>query len=235
MTPASERRVAPCFPRWLKIGWTLWLVAWVPVYWSAYGPQSFLWFCDMGNFVLALALLRESRLLFSWQAVSLLLVQSLWTIDYVLRLATGTHFIGGTEYMFDDSLPWAIRQLSLFHAATPPVLVWGLSRLGYDRRAWLLQTFTAWVVLPLSFLQGPERDINWAWGYYDRPQAFVEPQLYLVACMALYPLLMYLPAHLVLSRWPGARGAAVSGGLTGLKRQHHPDARPRSAPSQTRV
>ena len=207
MTTITDPRSAPCVPRWLKLGWTLWVVVWIPIYWSAYGPANFLWFCDMGNVILALALWRGSSLLFSWQAVSLLLVQSLWTLDYALTLLTGKHFIGGTEYMFDGSISLGIRMLSLFHAATPLLLVWGLWRFGYDRRGWLLQVLTAWVILPLSFLAGPERDLNWVWGYYDRPQALVSPSLYLIACMTLYPLAWYLPGHLLLSRWQAHRSS----------------------------
>ena len=62
-------------PGWLKVGFSAWVAAWVPFYGWWYGPQIFFWFCDIGNFVLCVALWRESRLLFSWQAVSLLLVQ----------------------------------------------------------------------------------------------------------------------------------------------------------------
>ncbi len=38
-------------PLWLKIGWTIWVMVWVPVYWKPYGLQNFLFFCDLGNIV----------------------------------------------------------------------------------------------------------------------------------------------------------------------------------------
>jgi hypothetical protein len=68
-------------PLWLKIGWTVWVIAWVPFYWKQYGLQNFLFFCDLGNFFLMLALWLESPLIFSWQATGLLLFQILYTID----------------------------------------------------------------------------------------------------------------------------------------------------------
>ncbi|PYV61230.1 MAG: hypothetical protein DMG95_12690, partial [Acidobacteria bacterium] len=68
-------------PLWLKIAWTAWIVLWAPVYWKQYGAQNFLFFCDIGNFLIALGLWLESSLIFSWQAVGLLVVQSLYTVD----------------------------------------------------------------------------------------------------------------------------------------------------------
>ena len=52
-------------PLWLKIGWTVWVIAWVPFYWTQYGLQNFLFFCDLGNLFLMLALWLESPLIFS--------------------------------------------------------------------------------------------------------------------------------------------------------------------------
>lgn len=198
-------------PLWLKCAWTLWLPLWSIAYYGYYGPTTFLWLCDIGNFVLAVALWSESSLLFSWQAVSVLLVQSLWTVDYALALLTGTHFVGGTEYMFDPQIPFAIRSLSWFHGATPPVLCYGLLRLGYDRRALGLQALATSVVLPISYLFGPDRNLNWVFGPFDRVQTLAPSWLYLAVCMVAYPLLLGLPVHWLLRRWPGTRAAPLTG------------------------
>ena len=190
-------------PLWPKIAFAVWVLVWLPMYWDFYGPRNFLWFCDMGNLVLAAALWRESALLFSWQAVSVLLVQIAMTADMACRLLIGVHPIGGTEYMCDAAhYPLHIRLLSLFHVVTPPLLVWGVVRLGYDRRAFIVQTATACAVLPVCFLfTPPECDINWVFGPFDRPQTAVAPWLWLAGCMIGYPLVLYLPTHLALSRW----------------------------------
>src|SRR5438132_54902 len=60
-------------PLWLKILWTIWVIAWAPLYWRQYGAQNFLYFCDLGNFLIAVGLWLESPLIFSWQATGLLL------------------------------------------------------------------------------------------------------------------------------------------------------------------
>ena len=90
-------------PLWLKLLVTGWLVVWAPIYWAAYGPQNFLWFCDLANFLIAAALWLESPVLLSSQAVSVLAVQIIWTSDVGTRLLLGFHPIGGTEFMFDPA------------------------------------------------------------------------------------------------------------------------------------
>src|SRR5260370_35936919 len=132
-------------PRWLKIGWTVWVIVWVPFYWKQYGLQNFLFFCDLGNLFLMLALWLESSLIFSWQATGLLLFQSLYAIDLAGALSTGSHIVGGTEYMFNPNVPLFIRLLSLFNMAAPPLLLLALRRLGYNRRGSPLQHPPAWV------------------------------------------------------------------------------------------
>src|SRR5438552_18305917 len=92
-------------PLWLKIAWTAWVAIWAPVYWKQYGAQNFLFFCDIGNLLIALALWLESSLVFSWQAVGLLVVQSLYAVDLLGAFLLGKHAIGGTEYMLLHAIP----------------------------------------------------------------------------------------------------------------------------------
>jgi hypothetical protein len=191
--------VAVRIPLWLKLGWTVWVIVWIPVYWHQYGPANFLFFCDLGNLFITLALWLESRLIFSWQAVSLLLFQTLYTLDLVGAVATGRHIIGGTEYMFDSHLPLFVRLLSLFHVVTPPLLVWAIWRLSYDGRGWVYQTFTAWVVVPINYWWHPELDVNWARGPFFREQHLVPGLIYLMGYLIVVPLVIYLPTHLLLN------------------------------------
>jgi hypothetical protein len=41
----------------------------------------------------------------------------------------------------------------------------------------------------------PDPDINWVWGPFGEPQNVVEVRLYFLACLAAYPVLIYLPTH----------------------------------------
>lgn len=185
-------------PLWLKIAWTVFLLVWVPVYWHQYGFQNFLYFCDLGNFFIAAALWMESSLLFSWQATGLLLFQTLYTVDLIGTLVTGTHFIGGTEYMFDPGVPLLVRMLGLFHVVTPPLLLWAIWRLGYDRRGWKYQTLTTWIVAPICYFWRPQYDVNWARGLFLREQNAVPGMVYLAAYLIIVPVVVYWPTHLML-------------------------------------
>ncbi len=196
-------------PLWLKIAWTIWVLCWIPVYLRQYGAQNFLFFCDLGNFLIAVALWWESPLIFSWQASSLLLFQSLFTVDLLGTLVTGRHLIGGTEYMFDTGVPLSVRLLSLFHIVTPPLLLWAIARLGYDRRGWRWQTVTCWVVVPINYLWRPGFDVNWARGPFFQEQHVLPGWLYLAGYLVVVPLAIYYPTHLLLEWWAKRSGIDV--------------------------
>src|SRR5215467_2222323 len=196
-------------PLWLKIGWTIWLIIWAPIYWRQYGAQNFLFFCDIGNVLIGIGLWLESALIFSCVACGLLLFQSLYTIDLAGALLFGPHIVGGTEYMFDPGLPLFIRLLSLFHVVTPPLLLWAIWRRGYDPRGWKLQTLLAWVVVPLNYFWRPEHDVNWARGLFFHEQHWIPGWLYLLVYLMGVPAFVYFPTHAFLKwlscRWRGSR------------------------------
>jgi hypothetical protein len=182
-------------PLWIKVLWTVCVIAWIPVYWRQYGPQNFLFFCDLGNLFITAGLWMESALIFSWQASGLLLFQTLFIIDLAGTFLSGRHWIGGTEYMFDPHIPMSIRLLSLFHAVTPPLLLWAIIRLGYDGRGWKYQTLTAWIVVPINYFWRPEYDVNWARGPFFREQHVVPGLTYLLAYLIVVPVSIYYPTH----------------------------------------
>ncbi len=199
-------------PLWLKLAYTLWLGAWLVLSVRAHQPVELLWFCHVGNVVIAAALWAESPLLFSWQAVALLLVQSLFIVDVLGRLALGWHPLGGTEYLFDPTLPLLHRALAWFHVVMPALLMWGVWRLGYDGRGFFCQLAECWVLLPAGYvLGGPGKNLNWVYGPWDRPQELLPPAAYLLVCMVAYPLLLSLPTHLALTALVRRRQAQPAG------------------------
>ncbi len=150
------------FPRarWLALAW---LAVYVPAYWQAYGLVNFLFLCNLGVLLTALALWRGGALLLSSQAVGAPLVCAAWMFDAGWRLLSGRHLIGGTEYMWDPQYPLFQRLLSLYHVAWPVVLVAALRRTGYDRRAWAAQGALAAAAIAASRLTEPRLNINFAW------------------------------------------------------------------------
>jgi len=204
-------------PLWLKLGWTIWLLIWAPVYWHQYGAQNFLYFCDIGNILIGIALWLESPLIFSWAACGLLLFQSLYVIDLAGALLTGHHVIGGTEYMFDPHIALWIRLLSMFHIVTPPLLLRAIWRLGYNPSGWKLATLTTWIVIPINYFWRPGMDVNWARGMFFREQHVMPGWMYLLGYLIVVPLIIYLPTHLLLQwliRSIGVPPAAASASRT---------------------
>lgn len=198
----ARRRV----PLWLRIGYTSFVAVLVPVYWVHWGPGNFLWFSDIALVAMVVALWAESPLIASMTAVATTLPEIAWNTDFFGRLLTGHHVVGLSSYMFDPQRPTYLRALSLFHVVLPVIILWMVIRFGYDRRAWIAQSGVAVVLLPMTYwLTDPAENVNWVHGPGSSPQTWMSPVLYLVLLMAAFPLVIYLPTHLLLSWLCGGR------------------------------
>lgn len=196
-------------PRWLNLMFTLWILIWAPSYVVLLGAQNFFWLCNVASFLLLAALWSEHRTLMSMQWLAVALVGSLWSLDVATAALTGVHPIGGTEYMFDPEHPPMARAMSLYHMVLPLVAGVGIARLGYARRALLWQTLLTWTVLPLTYLlTDAERNINWVHGPFGQPQDNLDPLLYLFLLALIWPVVVYLPVHLLMIGWQRWRSQA---------------------------
>ena len=181
----------------IKLGYTLFLLVLVPIYWAHYGPKNFLWFSDIALLTTGVTLWLESPLLASMMMLAVLLPELAWNVDFFGRLLTGRGMFGMSAYMFEARTPRYLRALSLFHVPLPIGLVWLVHRLGYDRRAWLFQSLLALVVLPVTYrLTDPAENVNWVRGL-GSPQRSLPPWLYLALLIVAFSLVLYLPPHLL--------------------------------------
>jgi len=87
---------------------------WVPAYASVWGWTNLLHLCDIAVILTCAGLWFGSPLLLSSQAVSSIVVDLVWDLDVGWRLLSGKHLVGGTEYMWSEQVPLAVRLLSLF-------------------------------------------------------------------------------------------------------------------------
>jgi len=192
------------FPVWLKILVTLYVIVLIPVYWIELGPANFLWFCDIALLTMVVALWRESQLLVSIVAVGMLLPELAWNLDFFGRVITGKHLFGltGTTYMFTDVKPITVRVLSLFHVFLPLLTIAMLYKLGYDHRAWLIQSIIIWIVLPMSYwFSSPVANINFVFGLGGDLQNWMAPYMWVGMLMMFFPLCVYLPTHVLLKQF----------------------------------
>ena len=186
-------------PLWLKLAYTLFVAIIVAVYATKYSRSNFLWFSDIALLSTVPALWFESPFLASMVAVGILLPEILWNLSFFGQLLTGKRVSGLADYMFDARRPLYLRALSLFHVILPPLLVWMVYRLGYEPAALIAQTALAWVVLPLCFwLTDPALNVNWVFGFGNKQQKLMPPLAYLGLLMVGFPVLIYLPTHMLL-------------------------------------
>jgi len=184
-------------PLWIKLASTLFVAVLVPVYWREYGPLNFLWFSDIALFSMVAALWLESSLLASMMVLAIGLPETAWNVDFWGRLATRRRLLGMADYMFDAAIPAFVRALSLFHVWMPVVLLWMVYRLGYDRRAWALQSLVALVVFPLARVLTPPADnVNWVYGPGGTPRP--RGWSWVVFLATFFPLVVYLLTHFLM-------------------------------------
>ena len=194
----------------VKIAFTLFMAVLVPVYWALYGPSNFLYFCDMALFLTLVGVWTESPLLISMPAVGILIPQIIWCIDFSAHLA-GLHFIGMTDYMFEAERPLFLRGLSFFHGWLPFLLIYGVKKVGYDRRALPAWTILSWVLIFVCFFFMPlpgaavkpnaPVNINYVYGLSDSvAQTWMPAWAWVATLLVLMPLLLFIPTHFFLKR-----------------------------------
>jgi len=186
-------------PLWIKIAYTLFAVITIAVYAVKYPLGNFLWFSDIALVLAVPALWFESSLLASMMGIAILLPEVFWNVSFFGRLLTGKRLAGLTDYMFDAQKARYLRALSLFHVFLPVLLLWMIARLGYSAKALIAQTVLAWIVLPLTYaITDREKNINWVFGPAPVQRTRLSAILYLGLLMIAFPVLVYLPTHLLL-------------------------------------
>jgi hypothetical protein len=193
-------------PLWLKLAYTAFTAVTVATYTKKYPLWNFLWFSDIALIATVPALWLENSLLASMMLIGVLLPEVLWNGAFFVRLLTGSRLFGLTDYMFDPSKPRYLRAISLlFHVFLPFLLLWMVVRLGYHPDALIWQTALAWVVLPLSYRLGDPKveNLNWVFGWTAEPQTRIPPLAYLGLMMVAFPLLIFLPTHLLFEAFLG--------------------------------
>ncbi|MEO8275743.1 MAG: hypothetical protein ABI639_05955 [Thermoanaerobaculia bacterium] len=196
---------SPLFPRlrWFAL---LWLAVYLPTYTVAYGLTNFLFLCNLGVILTALAILFGNRWVLSSQAVAAPVIGLAWAIDASWRVATGHHLYGGTEYMWDPQYPLFARLLSLYHLVWPILTLILVKRTGYDRRGWRLQAAIAGGAILLARLAtDPAENINFAFRDPLLGRSFAPPILHLLIVFATLAGFAYGLTHHLLMRFARRR------------------------------
>lgn len=180
----------------VKYLFTIFVSILVPVYSYSYGWQNFLWLSDIGLFLTLIALWLQSTLIMSMAAVGILILELVWCVDYFMDLLFNINPITLSDYMFDNSLPIALRAISLFHVITPVIWLGYLYNFGYNKKALNYFIPLYWVVVIATFLlTNPEYDINWVFlpkTYGMNMPAILWP---LTLCV-VFPVVIFMPTHL---------------------------------------
>lgn len=191
---ASQQRSIPLGVRFAAAAF---LLVWTPVYWHYWGPTNLLFLCDAAVLLGCLGLAIQSPLLISSQALAICFVSSFWTFDIVWHSLFGYSPIGGTDYMFDRNYPLWLRLISLYHLLLPLILLWAMSRVGYDRRAFRFQSAIAAIALLCSRASDPTLNINFAFSAPFFHHQLSSAPVHLALTFLAIVLVLYLPVHIL--------------------------------------
>ena len=191
--------------RWVAV---CFLAAWVPSYVVYWGPSDLLYLCNVAVVLTCAGLWFGNSLLLSSQAVATMVIGTLWCVDVAwVALTQRQPLIGGVEYMWDAQTPLWLRLLSFDHLAAPVVTLWGVRKVGYDRRAWAFQSAVAAVVLVASRIVAPGRNLNFGEKELVTSHTWGPPTVHLLFIWSMLVLVVYWPVHAVLMRVMPARRA----------------------------
>ena len=195
----DELLVGTLVPLWLKVGWTAMALVIVVIYWRHRGPANFLWFSDIALLALVAGLWLESSFIVSLMACMVLVPELLWGVSFFGGLLRLPRVTGIADYMFENETPLWLRAVSLFHVPLLAVVVWGPWRLGYDPGIYPWAVLIAWLVLLLTrWLTDPRSNINHVYRFPIAAGANLTPVQHILMMMAAVPLVLQLPAHLLL-------------------------------------
>jgi hypothetical protein len=173
-----------------------------------YGPQNLLWFSNISVLLMTLTLVTRHPLPASSAAVGVLVLETVWSLDFFLRLATGGPVLGLTEYVFiADHLPhlgerpaW-VRAVAVYHVLLVPGLIWAVRRYGYDGRALLVWPAIALVIGAVCLVfTGETTDVNRLRGFAVFDPSWMTAGGYVGVWFHVQLLFFWIPTHLLL-RW----------------------------------
>lgn len=203
-------QAASSIPLAFKLAYTAFMAVLIPVYWHYYGPTNFLYFCDVALILTLIGVWLDSALLISMCAVGILLPQTYWCIDFIVR-AFGVSLTGMTDYMFNPQTSLFLRGLSLYHGWMPFMLAYLVWKTGYDKRGFPAWTVVTWALILIAFFFLPPPrpnagltpvNINYVWGMSDAAaQTWVHPYVWIAIMMIGMPLLLFLPTQVFLTRF----------------------------------
>lgn len=172
------------------------MLVWVPIILWAYGPQNFFWLCNVALFLIGYALWAGDRLVLSSQAGTVVLIGAVWTVDFVLGLATLGKTALVTSYMWNPDLPLPARIVSVYHIFLPVLVIWVLARWDYDRRGpWLQCGLGTLVIVGTWLFTDPDRNINWITAPFHVEQQWLSDRVWVAILIVLMPPLVYWTGH----------------------------------------
>jgi|GEM_PF-519709 len=148
-------------------------------------PESILWFCYLGIFLIGLGMLWKNPILVTSQLNILTIPLLIWTVDFIHFIVTGTSLLGIVDYFFNPDFPLFSRLISMQHIFTIPVSLFVLQRMKSRKmkNSWKFSLLQLTLIFAITiFLTNQEDNINCV--YHSCGNLYSGPSV-------LYPLVWF--------------------------------------------
>ncbi len=169
-------------------------------------PWQLLWFCHLSLGLAAVGVLTRSTLLKATALTNVLVLHSLWIVDFLYGSVAGTYPFALSAYVADIDV--VSRLASMHHLYLLPVLLWKFWRdREYPREAWLVSaTLFVIVMLASRSLLSPAENVNYSYFIPDSLRIYgvstlndLPGEVYLLGVHSIVNLIAFLPAAIVLT------------------------------------
>jgi len=189
------------YPQWMRWITLAWFALWFPMYWRTWGAANFVHLCDVAVILTSIGMWTNSSLLISSQAVGAFVVDVAWAADATSRIVLGHALFPGNEYLTNPHYPLWIRSLTIFHLVMPALLLWGIYRMGYNRRGYALQCAIALLVFIVARFTQPSANIDFAFSDPFFHRAWGPAPAHVLFTWLFMVVVVYAPTHLLLKRF----------------------------------
>jgi len=198
MLPLQPR--AAGYPNWMRWISLAWFAVWFPSYWRTWGAANFAHLCDVAVILTCIGMWTNSAILISSQAVGAVLVDLAWALDAAWMVFLRRPLFGGDAYLLDPHYPLWARLLTLFHLIMPGLILWGVYRMGYDRRGWALQCAIALPVFIAARFTAPAQNIDFAFTDPFIHRQWGPAPVHVFVSWLFMVVVVYWPTHAALKK-----------------------------------
>lgn len=167
-------------------------------------PTYALWFSSIGILMTAISLIRRNPVLIAVTFCTYFVMESVWVLDFLLRVFFQYDFLGLTDYLFEKGYSRKDFIMSMYHIFIPAVLLYAqlLTKTIY-KYAWVGSVLYVTTLAAITYFITDKSDIVNCVHKTTKCSGFFSSNIapypyYIFILIALVTLIIYIPTNYIL-------------------------------------